>query len=167
MKNILYVAKIALPLLVICTLCAALLAGANALTEPVITENSTKEKHEAIINLFGDTGLTYKTLDCSAEGINGLYEVTLSGGDTAYCADVVSSSKYGGAVNAMVSVDKDGVALDVQIISHSETFMSKYTDETGKYTKIDCISGATYSFDAIRLAMSLAENAVLSLGGAS
>ncbi len=166
MKNLTYIAKIALPLLIICTVCAALLAGVNALTAPVIDENSAKEKEAAIVNLFGDENLTYKSLECDTEGVNGLYEVTLSNGERAFCADVTSSSKYGGAVNAMVSLDKDGKALDVQIISHLETFMAKYTDENGKYTGVDCVSGATYSFDAIKGAMAIAESAVSSLGGA-
>ena len=166
MKNVKYVLKIALPLIMICTVCAAMLAGINALTAPVIAENSAREKQAAIINLFGDSGLSSQEVACDVEGVNAVYTVTLSDGTVAHCADVVSSSKYGGAVNAMVSV-VDGRAANVQIISHSETFMSKYTDGNGKYTGVDCVSGATYSFNAIKDAMRIAEAAVSAVGGAS
>ncbi len=165
-KNLVFILKVALPLVVICAVCAALLAAANAITSPIIEENEAKEKASAIKNLLPDTE-KYEEIAVDAAGVNSLYIVTLSDGSRAYCADVTAKSKYGGDVNMMVSVfaGESVKAVDAQIISHSETFISKYLDDSGKYTGIDVISGATYSFNAIKDGMRMAEDAVRSVNG--
>ncbi|MDY3845684.1 MAG: FMN-binding protein [Eubacteriales bacterium] len=165
-KNLIFILKTALPLIVICAVCAALLAAANAVTSPIIDENAAKEKVAAIKNLLPDTD-SYEEISVDAKGINSLYLVKLSDGSNAYCVDVTAKSKYGGDVNMMVSVfsGESIKAVDAQIISHSETFISKYIDEDGKYTGIDVISGATYSFNAIKDGMRMAESAVRSVIG--
>lgn len=165
MKTVKQIAKIALPLTVICVVCACLLALVNGFTSKVISANEMKKKEEAVKNLVDD----FKSFEVyeteKDDGVNEVYLVTKNDGTKVFCVDVTSVSKYGGDVNMMVSVSADGEALDAQVISHSETFISKYTDSNGKYTKIDCISGATYSYNAISDAMKIASEAVKKIGG--
>ena len=164
MKNLSYILKTALPLLLICAICAALLAAANYLTAPVIEKNAEMQKEEAIKNLLPDTD-SYKEVDCNKDSVNALFEVKLSDGSVFYCVDVTAKSKYGGDVNMMVSVSREGDVADVQLINHSETFIDRYLDEDNKFTKIDCQSGATYSFNAIKDGMKIAQDAVKALLG--
>ncbi len=146
MKSFKQIIKTALPLLIICTVTAILLATVNALTVPTISENERLQKEEAIKFLIPDL-TEFKEID-APDGINALYEVKCSDGKLEYCADVTSKSRYGGDVSMMVAVFHDGNA-SVKIISHSETYIDRYLDSDGKYSGADAIAGATYSYEAI------------------
>ena len=70
-KNLVFILKVALPLVVICAVCAALLAAANAITSPIIEENEAKEKASAIKDLLPDTE-KYEEIAVDAAGVNPL-----------------------------------------------------------------------------------------------
>ena len=178
----------AVTLLVICLVVSALLAGTNALTKEPIAENALKKSQEAMqsvcpdaVSFEGGKGLeveVYKALDES--------------GNVIGCAIPVTSKGYGGDVQVMVGFAFEGeTALGkvtgVEILSHSETpglganatnesFLKEYKQDItasgfevvkdstgGGEGKIDAITGATITSNAVTNAVNEAVNIYMSL----
>ena len=178
----------AVTLLVICLVVSALLAGTNALTKEPIAENALKKSQEAMqsvcpgaVSFEGGKGLeveVYKALDES--------------GNVIGCAIPVTSKGYGGDVQVMVGFAFEGeTALGkvtgVEILSHSvtpglganatnESFLKEYKQDItasgfevvkdstgGGEGKIDAITGATITSNAVTNAVNEAVNIYMSL----
>lgn len=175
-------------LFVICLIVSALLAGTNALTKEPIAQNELKKSQEAMqsvcpdaVSFEGEKGLeieVYKALNESGEVIG--YAIP------------VSAKGYGGDVSVMVGIAFEGeTALGkvtgVEILSHSETpglganatnesFLNEYKqditasgfsvvkDDSGGYDgKIDAITGATITSNAVTNAVNEALNIYMTL----
>ncbi len=113
-SNVMYVLRLAVTLLLICTVVATVLAGVNAFTAPMIAqlkEAKTQQAIEAVLPGGGeeipftdDTGLVTKVY----------------ASDAGYAIQVAPMG-FGGAIDMMVGVDKEGNVLDISIISQTET----------------------------------------------
>ena len=175
-------------LFIICLIVSALLAGTNALTKQPIAENELKKSQEAMFAVCPDA-VSFE----GAKGIEAeVYKALDEAGNVIGCAIVTSAKGYGGDVSVMVGIALEGeTALGkvtgVEILSHSETpglganaandsFLKEYKvditasgfsvvkDGTGGGDgRIDAITGATITSNAVTNAVNEALNIYMSL----
>lgn len=167
-KTVLSVCNVAARLLAVCLVVAALVALVYTVTKETIASGERQRKEDAIRTIFPDTA-GFEELDGIAleDGVNAIYRVKNK--DNAligYCVDYTGTSDYGGDVNMMVGASYEGRIVGLQIISHAETFIDRYTNDQGCYTGIslpygaDLSAGATMSYRAIRNAMVAVETLI-------
>lgn len=172
-------------LFVICLIVSALLAGTNALTKEPIAANELKKSQEAMFSVCPDA--------VSFEGAEGLeieaYKAINESGEVIGCAIPVISKGYGGDISVMVGISKadGGMVTGVEILSHDETpglganataedFRNQFKDNPslhgfsvtkdgtgGTEGKIDAITGATITSNAVTNAVNEAMNIYMSL----
>lgn len=172
-------------LFVICLVVSALLAGTNALTKEPIAQNELKKSQEAMHSVCPDA--------VSFEGEKGIeievYKALNESGEVIGCAIPVTSKGYGGDVSVMVGISSvdGGMVTGVEILSHSETpglganatsedFRNQFKDNPslhgfsvvkdgtgGSEGKIDAITGATITSNAVTNAVNEALNIYMSL----
>lgn len=175
----------AVTLFVICLVVSALLAGTNALTKEPIAENELKKAQEAMFAVCPDAA--------SFEGEKGLeievYKALDESGEVIGCAVPVTSKGYGGDIQIMVGISsaQGGMVTGVEILSHGETpglganataedFRNQFKDNPslhgfsvvkdgtgGVEGKIDAITGATITSNAVTNAVNEALNIYASL----
>ena len=152
-------------LLVICLAVAALVALVFEITKGPIAEGEITRKKEAVRAIFpeSDTMEEGKT-QLKDSRVNVVYDVADADGIfIGWCVDYVGTSEYGGDVSMMIGVDPNGKVVGLQVISHAETFIDRYTDDKGMYTGIglpygvDISAGATMSYNAVRNAITAVE----------
>ena len=176
-----YVLRLAAILLTITSVVAALLAGVNSVTAPVIDQLNAEKTQKAIeavlpggyeaeiINFNDETGLVSKVYS----GLNGFaFEVTPGGFDNT--------------ITMMVGVDLQGNVLGISVVSHTETaglgavaaagtpagesFRNQFVGTSGSVavTKdggaMDAITGATITSRAICVGVNAALDCVAGLG---
>lgn len=172
-------------LFVICLVVSALLAGTNALTKEPIAQNELKKSQEAMHSVCPDA--------VSFEGEKGIeievYKALNESGEVIGCAIPVSAKGYGGDVSVMVGISSvdGGMVTGVEILSHSETpglganatsgdFRNQFKDNPslhgfsvvkdgtgGSEGKIDAITGATITSNAVTNAVNEALDIYMSL----
>ena len=162
--NTLYILRLSVTLLVICTVVAALLAAVNSYTAPLIADQKEEKTQLAIEAVLPGGGEKVEFEDETGM-ITALYA-----SDSGWAVQV-SSNGFGGAVNMMVGIDKAGNVIGISIISHTETpslgavaaennaageaFRSQFAGLSGTLavTKdggtVDAISGATITSRAV------------------
>ena len=177
MKNVLYILRLTVTLLLICALVAGVLAGVNAITK----ERIAAEQEQ-------------KTLDAIAEvlpGVEGLEEMALTG-DTGIVKTVYASGEsfavevapvgFDGEVTMMVGITA-GEVTGISVISHTETpglgavaaaknakgeaFRNQFVGASGELVvgeSIDAISGATITSKAVVSGVNAALEFVENLG---
>ena len=110
---VLYVARLALTLLIIAGVMAAALAGVNSVTAPII-EKLTYEKTQAAVSAVlpggGDT-VDFPAMDL----VSKVYQ-----GENGYAVEVTPSG-FDNTITMMVGVDNSGNVTGISIISHTET----------------------------------------------
>lgn len=163
--------KMIVVLVAIAVITAALLAGVNMLTAPVIASNNQAELEDSLNKVL--PAQEFKILRETDEYI--VYEALENGERVGFC--VVNSDKgYGGDVKVMTGVNLKGKVTNVKILEHSETpglganadkedFTNQYVDkENGievvknsvKGNQIRAISGATVTSSAVTRAVNFA-----------
>ena len=170
--------KLGLNLFVICAVSAGLLAGTNEITSPLIAKRIEQASNEARQAVLSDTK-EFKLLDSSKYKATSDVEVVevyewLNGSDVAGYTIKVLPKGYGGEIELMVGIKKDGdnaVISGVNIGDMSETpglgarskeeaFYGQYKDKpatelsvvksgTAGETEIQAISGATITSKAV------------------
>ncbi len=168
-NNFLYVLRISLVLLIICSLTAAAVALVYAVTYEKADENQKMVQQQAIETIFGE-GIEIESADISSE-LQAAFTVTKDGEQIGVCA-LVRGAGFGGDMDVMVGFVPDGSAIvGVQVVSHSETpglgsrvseseYLAKYVGKSGNLTldtDIDAISGSTISSRALLDAVNTAE----------
>ena len=109
-----YVLRLALILLAITAVVAALLAGVNSVTAPVIAQLNAQKTQEAIEAVLPGGGDSVDFTDAS-----GLVSVVYKG-EAGYAVQVAPAG-FDGPITMMVGVDFDGNVLGISIIKHTET----------------------------------------------
>lgn len=156
-----YITKLALTLLVITSLVAAVLAGVNAITEPVILRLNEEKTQQAIEAVLPGGGQPLELEDTT-----GLIKAAYVS-DTGYAVQVAPSG-FDGEIDMMVGVSKDGKILGISIISHTETaglgavaaaktsageaFRGQFSDTDAPFAvgdNIDALTGATITSKAV------------------
>ena len=115
-STVLYVLRLALTLLVITAVVAALLAGVNAVTAPVIAAANEAKTQQAVSQVLPGGG---QPVDFTGADETGLVTEVYKG-EGGYAVKVAPGG-FGGAIEMMVGVSKDGNVLGISIIKHAET----------------------------------------------
>ena len=160
MKNVKYILKMAITLLLITAFVAAALAGVNAITKDKIAaaqqEKAAAAMKEVLPGCDGFEAVAF-TAD---EKVKAVY-VPANG--EGYVAEVVVGG-FGGDITMMVGV-KDGAVCGVAIVSQQETaglgavaaenstngakFRSQFVGQDAQRDSVDAISGATITSKAV------------------
>ena len=113
-SNVMYVLRLAVTLLLICTVVATVLAGVNAFTAPMIAELKAAKTQQAIEAVLPGGGEEIEFAD------NTGLVTKVYASDAGYAIQVAPMG-FGGAIDMMVGVDKEGNVLAISIISQTET----------------------------------------------
>lgn len=177
-STVMYILRLSITLLLITGCVAAALAGVNAVTEDriaAIKEANTMKAIEAVLPGGGTQ------VDVAVTGnVKNVYA-----SDSGYAVEM-NSSGFGGTIELMVGVAKDGTILGVSIISHSETaglgavaaadtsageaFRTQFAGRSGELNvnkdggTINAITGATITSRAVTRAVNEAAAFAATLG---
>lgn len=168
MKDIL---KLGATLFAICAVAALVLGVTNNITAPVIEERNIQASNEARKNVLPEA-YEFKELDgMNSNIVLEVYEGIKDGQVIGYTIKT-SSKGYGGAIELMVGISKDGKITGVEIGNHSETpglgskatepmFKNQYVNKdvlnsllvvkgsTNNDNEISAISGATITSNGV------------------
>lgn len=168
MKDIL---KLGVTLFAICAVAALVLGVTNNITAPVIEERNIQASNEARKIVLSEAD-EFKELDgMNSDIVLEVYEGIKDGQVIGYTIKT-SSKGYGGAIELMVGISKDGKITGVEIGNHSETpglgskatepmFKNQYVDKdvlnsllvvkgsTNNDNEISAISGATITSNGV------------------
>ena len=167
MKDVL---KPILVLGIICMVVTAMLAFVNMKTQPVIRKAEEQAAAAARSEVLKEAKHFKKLpLDGMPEGVTELYKGDDKGKDAGYVV-ITEVKGYGGVIRIICGIRTDGTLEALKILSHSETSgvgtkavdnNSGYRDkfvgtDSGTYSKVDTISGATISSSAVKKGVGLA-----------
>ena len=177
-NNIMYVARLALTLLIISAVMAAALAGVNAVTAPIIA-GLKAEKTQAAIELVlpgGGSEVEAPAVDL----VSKVYQ-----GENGYAVEVVPVG-FDNVITMMVGVDNEGSVLGISVISNTETaglgavaaantsageaFRAQFVGMSGSVAvskdggEVDAITGATITSRAVCAGVNAALDYVANLG---
>ena len=184
MKNentVMYVLRLALTLFVIAAVVAAVLAGVNSVTKPVI-DKLNAEKTQAAIAAVLPGGFDEELTAFDNQG--GLVSKVYKGAN-GYALEVLPSG-FDNTITMMVGVDNEGKVLGISVVSHTETaglgavaaentskgeaFRGQFVGKSGSVAvskdggELDAITGATITSRAICVGVNAALTCVSGLG---
>ena len=113
-STVMYVLRLTFTLLIITSLVAVALAGINMVTAPIIADANEAKTQQAVNEVLPGGGNAIEFTDESGL-ISEVYE-----SETGYAIKVAPNG-FGGAIEMMVGVSKDGNVLGISIIKHAET----------------------------------------------
>ena len=176
-----YVLRLALTLLIITSVVAAILAGVNSVTAPVI-EKLTAEKTQNAIEAVLPGGYDKEITDYADE--TGLVSKVYAG--TNGYAFEVTPGGFDNTITMMVGVDNTGNVLGISIVSHTETaglgavaaastsageaFRGQFVGKSGSVAvskdggELDAITGATITSRAVCAGVNAALACAAALG---
>ena len=177
-STVMYVLRLALTLLAITAVVAAALAGVNSITAPAIAELTAAKTQEAIQAVLPGGG---EEVDFPETALVS----TVYASETGYAIKVAPNG-FGGAIEMMVGVSKDGKVLGISIIKHAETpslgavaadkgsngqdFRDSFIGLSGEVKvskeggEADTISGATITSKAVANGVNIALECAKNLG---
>ncbi len=141
-QDIKVIIKTALSLFLICAVSAGILAFVNTVTAPIITENNEKTADKARLQVLPEATAFEKK---DSDGIS--YYVGSADGETAGFVFTTSASGYGGAVEVMTGISKDGTVAGISILTINETpglgmnakkdsFLAQFIGDTGIFSVV-------------------------------
>ena len=179
MKNMTYVLRLSLTLLVITAVVAAALAGVNSITAPMIAELNAQKTQAAVEAVLPGGG---ELLESFSDETGIVKEVYAS--ETGYAVKVTPGG-FDKEITMMVGV-QDGKVLGISIISHTETaglgavaaaktaageaFRSQFAGLSGVLAvtkeggQVDALTGATITSKAVVTGVNAALACVAALG---
>lgn len=114
--------NMSLCLLVICSVCSALLAGVYALTAEPIAAASAAKNQAAIMEVLPECASVEEERTVEMDGESFTYNLAYDElGNTVGCAIDVSSLGFGGAINIKVGFNTDGIIWNTKVLSQAET----------------------------------------------
>lgn len=114
-STVMYILRLALTLLVITGVVAALLAGVNSITAPLIAQHTAEKTQQAIEAVLPGGGDPVDSFTDSTGLVSKVYA-----SDTGYAVEVTPGG-FDNTITMMVGIDKAGNVLGIDIIDHSET----------------------------------------------
>lgn len=168
-----YYIRIIGTLFVITTVVALLLALVNRFTKPTIDRRAAEKKAAAMEQVMPDAEFAPVAQLPQVDGILEMQEAKSGQDVKGYCVQVETNG-FGGAMELMVGVDKNGVVTGVTILSHAETLntdkhgqlIERYVGSAGEVAiakdggTIEAISGATVTSRAVTRGVNSALTAV-------
>ena len=176
-----YILRLAGTLLLICAVTAGLLAGVNAVTEPIIAELNAAKTQKAIEAVLPG-GFDSEITDFADETgiVTRIYK-----GANGYAVEV-GPSGFDNTITMVVGIDNEGKVIGISVVNHTETkglgevaaagtpkgeaFRSQFVGASGtvSVTKdggtMDAITGATITSRAICVGVNAALDVVAGLG---
>ena len=178
-NTVLYVARLAITLLIIAAVMAAALAGVNSITAPIIAQLKAEKTQQAIELVLPGGGDEVAFTDESGI-VNTVYQ-----GENGFAVEVAPVG-FDSAVTMMVGIDNDGNVLGIDIISHKETaglgavaaadtaagaaFRDQFVGKSGSVAvskdggEIDALTGATITSRAVCAGVNAALAVVATMG---
>ena len=177
----LYVLRLAVTLLLIAGIVAAVLAGVNAITKPIIDAQNKAKVQQAIAAVLpgGGEAVDFPAVDVGVP-ISKVYK-----GESGYAVEVLPSG-FDNTITMMVGVDFDGNVLGISIVSHTETaglgavaaaktsageaFRGQFIGTSGEVAvskdggQLDAITGATITSRAVCAGVNAALDIVAEMG---
>lgn len=165
--TILYVLRITLPLLVICSVTAAAVSLVYAFTYKKAEQNMDVLERSAISGIFGEN------IECTGEnnlsgGSSVIYRISRSGEPVGYSVKTTVAG-FGGDMEILIGYGNDLAIIGISVLSHSETpglgdridgeYKNQYIGKKGELalgTDIDAIVGSTISSSALISAVNTA-----------
>ncbi len=164
-------------LTIICAVVSLLLGFTYTVTSPIIEEANIKAANEARMTVLPNSS-EFKKVEFEYDGLIEIYEETGGGGYTV----TATASGYGGAVDVMVGLNRDGDITGIKVLNHKETqgigtkvvagekYLSQYTEvnvfaddevdantsATPTLSSVDAVTGATVTSNAVAKAVSIA-----------
>ena len=177
MKNVLYILRLTVTLLLICGLVAAVLAGVNSITADKIADLKAQKTLDAIAAVLpGVDGLE----EIAVPQNEGIVQQVYASGDSY--AVMVAPAGFGDKITMMVGISQ-GEVTGISVISHTETpglgaiagdasakgeaFRSQFAGLSGSLAvgeNVDAISGATITSKAVVSGVNAALEYVANLG---
>ena len=177
-STVMYVARLALTLLIITGVVAVALAGVNMITAPAIEALNAQKTQEAIELVLPGGG---EAIDFPETALVS----TVYAGDAGYAVEVTPGG-FDNTITMMVGVDKGGNVLGISIIKHTETaglgavaaagtpageaFRAQFVGASGSVSvtkdggTMDAITGATITSRAICVGVNAALECVAAMG---
>lgn len=156
----------------ICLVVSAALAGTYQLTEPVIEAAKRAEADASrVVVLPGGSNFE----EVSTSGLDNIVEAYKAGNGAGYV--ITGKAKgYGGDLQVMAGIDKDGKIAGVKLMDNSETqgigsktgdesYTSQYKGKDSTLEGVNAVSGATVSSTAFKSAVNSIFQAYGSLAG--
>ncbi len=181
-KDGIEIVKVGIILFVVTAVAAAILAGVNGFTAPVIAENKRLSQEAAMKAVLPDATEFVKEeySEITDSMVSGIYK----GSDAGYVVNV-NINGYGGTISLVVGIDNECKVTGVEVISQSETaglgsnctkedFKAQFVGKTENIevvknnasgNQIDAISSATITSKAVTRGVNTAIMAVKSLKG--
>ena len=177
----LYILRLALTLFIIAAVVAAVLAGVNSVTKPVIDQLNAEKTQKAIEAVLpGGFDEELANFDNQGGLVSKVYK-----GANGYALEVKPSG-FDNTITMMVGVDFEGKILGISVVSHTETaglgavaaaktsageaFRSQFVGQSGSVLvskdggTMDAITGATITSRAICVGVNAALDCVVQMG---
>ena len=176
-----YVVRIAATLLIITAIVAAVLAGVNSVTKPIIDARKAEKTQQAIEAVLPGG---YNEEITSYADETGLVSKVYKG-DNGYALEVLPSG-FDNTITMMVGVGNDGADTGISIVSHTETaglgavaaaktsageaFRGQFAGKSGSVSvtkdggELDAITGATITSRAVCAGVNAALACAANLG---
>ncbi len=141
-KDIKSIIKTALSLFLICAVATGILAFINSVTAPIITQNNAAAADAARLEVLPEAeAFTEADSDGTA------YYIGKNGSDTVGYVFTTSASGYGGTIEVMTGINKDGIVSGISILTINETpglgmnakkdsFLQQYIGSSGPFSVI-------------------------------
>ena len=177
-NTVMYVARLAITLLIIAAVMAAALAGVNSVTAPRIAQLKAEKTQKAIELVLPGGGTEVEAPDVDL--VSKVYQ-----GENGYAVEVVPVG-FDNVITMMVGVDNEGNVLGISVISNTETaglgavaaantsageaFRSQFAGHSGSVSvskdggQIDALTGATITSRAVCAGVNAALAAVAAMG---
>ena len=178
-NTVLYVARLALTLLIIAAVMAAALAGVNSVTAPIIADLKAEKTQQAIELVLPGGGDEVAFTDESGI-VNTVYQ-----GENGFAVEVAPIG-FDNAITMMVGIDNNGSVLGISVISNTETaglgavaaastsagesFRGQFVGQSGSVSvskdggQIDALTGATITSRAVCAGVNAALAVVATMG---
>ena len=178
-NTVLYVARLALTLLIIAAVMAAALAGVNSVTAPIIADLKAEKTQQAIEMVLPGGGDEVAFTDESGI-VNTVYR-----GENGFAVEVAPIG-FDNAITMMVGVGNEGNVLGISVISNTETaglgavaaastsagesFRGQFVGQSGSVSvskdggQIDALTGATITSRAVCAGVNAALAVVATMG---
>lgn len=157
----------AVALFVICLVASVLLAITNNVTADKIAQNLVETEKQSRMVVMPEA-VSFSEVQGKENGLT-VCEAYDDKQETVGYVYTTSAKGYGGSVNVMVGIDKDGVVTGIEILSHAETpglganatgdsFKSRFVGKQGELTvdknsndgqNIQAITAATITSKAV------------------
>ncbi len=180
-SNVMYVLRLAVTLFLIAAVVAAVLAGVNSVTKPIIDQLNEEKTQKAIAAVLpGGFDEIIENYDDASGIVSKVYK-----GANGYALEVTPSG-FDNTITMMVGVDNEGKVLGISVVSHTETaglgavaaattsageaFRGQFVGQSGSVAvskdggTLDAITGATITSRAICAGVNAALDCVAGLG---